>query len=264
MPVVLYWTSQSSVSEQNPRANPYGAQTCFLFSSETSTPNHFPSVGDPLRISTATRNAAPRVTRINLPIGGSHWKCKPRNTPFFDLEWLSCTKFVGSPNSRNWSARYVSIKNPRESPYTSGWTTITSFRWTDSILKLISAFAPSQVWIRASGEVFLHLRRIHLECNSRLLRTGKGLPASAREVPEDQVASAGGNRQQQKPKRQFSKDYLADSEQRCVHQYASHQPVKSVAADIADLRNFRRQRGYPLPAIYRRTDAPIKCQQLCF
>ena len=40
-------------------------------------------------MSTATKNALPRETRINFPIGGSHWKCKPRTTPFTDLEWLS-------------------------------------------------------------------------------------------------------------------------------------------------------------------------------
>ncbi len=37
---------------------------------------------------TATKKAAPTVTRINLPIGGSHWKCRPRTTPFADLEWF--------------------------------------------------------------------------------------------------------------------------------------------------------------------------------
>src|SRR5258707_12685241 len=99
MPVVLYWTSQSSVSEQNPRANPYGAQTCFLFSSETSTPNHFPSVGDPLRISTATRNAAPRVTRINLPIGGGPPRRKKRRTPPFYFLMVSFIKIVGGTQS---------------------------------------------------------------------------------------------------------------------------------------------------------------------
>src|SRR5258707_15535405 len=94
MPVVLYWTSQSSVSEQNPRANPYGAQTCFLVSSETSTPNHFPSVGDPLRISTATRNAAPRVTRINFPIVGAppHSEQAPKTA--FSYSWFESIELL--------------------------------------------------------------------------------------------------------------------------------------------------------------------------
>src|SRR5208282_6246246 len=104
-PVTLYWISATSERTQKPRAKPAGAHTWRLFSAETSIPNHFPRVGEPVLISTATRKALPRVTRINLPIGGSHWKCKPRTTPWADREWLSWTKCEGKPSALNWSSR---------------------------------------------------------------------------------------------------------------------------------------------------------------
>src|SRR5580704_10114210 len=71
-PVHLYWISAESESTQKPRANPAGAQTSRRFSADASIPTHFPSVGEPLRMSTATRNALPWVTRMSLPMGGSH------------------------------------------------------------------------------------------------------------------------------------------------------------------------------------------------
>ena len=76
---------------QKPLAKPAGAQSWRRFSAETSMPNHCPSVGDPFLMSTATRKALPSETRISFPMGGSHWKCRPRTTPFADLEWLSWT-----------------------------------------------------------------------------------------------------------------------------------------------------------------------------
>src|SRR5271167_1140346 len=91
-PVHLYWISATAERTQNPRAKPAGAHTSRLFSVEACTPTHLPRVGDPLRMSTATKKALPIVTRINLPMGGSHWKCKPRTTPFVEREWLSCAK----------------------------------------------------------------------------------------------------------------------------------------------------------------------------
>src|SRR5215469_3766642 len=42
VPVHLYWISATSDNTQKPRANPAGAHTCFLFSADTSTPNHRP------------------------------------------------------------------------------------------------------------------------------------------------------------------------------------------------------------------------------
>src|SRR5689334_9877897 len=88
--VHLYCSSATSEVTQNPRANPGGAQTWNLFSADTSTPCHCPNVGEPMRISTATRNTEPKVTRISLPRGLSYWKCRPRTTPRIDREWLSC------------------------------------------------------------------------------------------------------------------------------------------------------------------------------
>src|SRR5215471_5337355 len=78
--VHLYWISATSERTQKPRAKPAGAQTWRLFSAEASTAIHFARVGEPFRMSTATSQADPIETRINLPIGGSHWKCKPRTT----------------------------------------------------------------------------------------------------------------------------------------------------------------------------------------
>src|SRR5918998_2558272 len=44
----------------------------------------------------------------------------PRNVPWREREWLSCTKSVGMPWRRAVSARNVSTKKPRESPCTVG------------------------------------------------------------------------------------------------------------------------------------------------
>src|SRR4030095_16257826 len=85
-PVVRYWISAKSESTQNPRANPAGAHISSLFCSLISIPNQSPRVGEPLRISTAARKAEPNVTRISLPMGGSHWKCNPLRTFFCERE----------------------------------------------------------------------------------------------------------------------------------------------------------------------------------
>ena len=103
----------------------------------TFNPNHLPSLGEPLRISTATRTGRPVVTRINFPIGGSHWKWSPRNTPLRDREWLSWTNSPGRPNSRNWSSRDALRKKPWSSCKTSGVITKAPLRSRDSIVIFI-------------------------------------------------------------------------------------------------------------------------------
>ena len=70
--VHLYSTSIASARAQKPVAKPAGAQAYFLFSADTSNPNYFPRLVDAPRLSAATRNTAPCVTRISLPIGRSH------------------------------------------------------------------------------------------------------------------------------------------------------------------------------------------------
>src|SRR6478736_7645943 len=78
-------------------------------------------------------------------------------------------------------------------------------------LKGHAAAAPrGMVW--AAPENFLVLRRPHFECNSRLVCPGERLPSAAREVPENQVAGAGGKRQQQKANEPIAKYYLANPE----------------------------------------------------
>src|ERR1035437_9954338 len=62
--VHLYCTSMS-VSALNPLANTAGAHTCILLYSDTSVETHCRNVGDSGRISTDTKRAMPRVTRIN-------------------------------------------------------------------------------------------------------------------------------------------------------------------------------------------------------
>src|SRR5208282_5349076 len=71
-PEQRYSISAKSERTQKPRAKPAGAQIWVFDSAVISLPNHLPRVGEPFRISTATRKAAPCVTRINLPMGGSH------------------------------------------------------------------------------------------------------------------------------------------------------------------------------------------------
>ena len=68
------------------------------FSSLATMDSWRPSVGEPGRMSTATMKASPRATRMSLPIGGSHWKCRPRTTPRTLRLWLSCTKRLGRPS----------------------------------------------------------------------------------------------------------------------------------------------------------------------
>ena len=85
-----------------------------------------PSVGDPGRMSTATRNARPATTRISLPCGGSHWKWRPRTTPRAERDWLTCSKRSGSPSPANAPAWTISANQPRSSPKRRGRTTTTS------------------------------------------------------------------------------------------------------------------------------------------
>src|SRR3990172_8324889 len=99
VPVVRYSISAHSDRTQKPRAKPAGAHSSLRDLSSNSTPNHAPSAGEPFRISTATRNAAPDSTRMTLPIGGSHWKWSPRVTLRRDREWFSCTKLAGRPTA---------------------------------------------------------------------------------------------------------------------------------------------------------------------
>jgi hypothetical protein len=62
----------TSESTQNPYANPGGSHIDFLFSLLNSTENHFPNVGDCLRISTPTAITRPSVARTSFPNLGSH------------------------------------------------------------------------------------------------------------------------------------------------------------------------------------------------
>ena len=54
------------------------------------------------------------------PGPGCVWKWMPRSVPWREREWLSCTKSVGMPYRRAASARKVSTKKPRSSPWTVG------------------------------------------------------------------------------------------------------------------------------------------------
>src|ERR1044071_10210735 len=52
-------------------------------------------------------------------------------------------------------------------------------------LEAHSAVAPSrEIGSDFSGKIFLRLRRVHLECNSRLVRSGNSLPSAPSEGPE--------------------------------------------------------------------------------
>ena len=72
--------------------------------------------GDPTRMSTATEAALPTVTRISFPMGGSHWKWRPRTTFAAEREWLSWTNAVGSPSASKTSFRNTSLNQPRSLP----------------------------------------------------------------------------------------------------------------------------------------------------
>src|SRR4029078_8553652 len=101
VPVHRYWTRVFSSRAQSPLANPAGAQICFLSSAVIVSPTHLPSVGEPCLMSTATRTAAPCATRIILPIGGFHGKCRPRITLRAERDSFICTNVSGRPSSPN-------------------------------------------------------------------------------------------------------------------------------------------------------------------
>src|SRR3954453_13936606 len=97
-------------------------------SSSSVTASHPPNVGESRRRSTTTSNTSPRATRTSFPCPGCVWKWIPRSVPWREREWLSCTKSVGMPCRRAVSARKVSTKKPRSSPWTVGarWTSPSS------------------------------------------------------------------------------------------------------------------------------------------
>src|ERR1051326_4923827 len=156
------------------------------------------------------------------------------------------------------------MKKPREAPRTSGSTTMTSIRWAESILNAIVSGSSWLLWDwpGRSGNILLRLRRVHLECNSRLLGAGKRLPSSTREVPENQISGHCRQCKQQHANRPIAKNDLADPEQRCVYQHAAHQPVKGIVGKVANLRDLRRQHCDLLPSVDAWTHPAIKRQQL--
>ena len=104
-----------SASAANPRANEAGAQNSTGSSADASIVTTRPSVGEPGRMSTATMNARPATTRISLPCGGSHWKCRPRTTPRAERDWLTCSNRVGRPRSAKAPVCRISANQPRSS-----------------------------------------------------------------------------------------------------------------------------------------------------
>src|SRR5918992_5170633 len=109
-----------SESTQKPCPKPTGIHSCNPSSSSSTAPSHSPNVGDARRRSTTTSNTRPRATRTSLPCPGDVWKWTPRSVPRREREWLSCTKSAGTPCAAHASARQVSMKNPRASPWTAG------------------------------------------------------------------------------------------------------------------------------------------------
>ena len=67
--VHLYANSADSDSTINPCAKFFGIKNCFLFSADSTTPNHFPYVSEPGRRSTATSKTSPLTTRTSLSWG---------------------------------------------------------------------------------------------------------------------------------------------------------------------------------------------------
>src|SRR5215469_4761068 len=96
----------------------------------------------------------------------------------------------------------------------------------------------------------------------RAFIAGKRLPSSAREVPEDQPAGDAGNGQEQKANQPFAKYQLADAEQRAIDENASSNPIQRVAAQVADLRNLRRQSCNLLSTVDGRMNATIEGHEL--
>src|SRR3954447_20384937 len=118
--VHLYAKSATSESTQNPCPKPIGIHSWRWRSSSSSTPSHSPNVGEPRRRSTTTSSTEPRAQRTSLPWPGCVWKWIPRTVPRRERDWLSWTKSDGTPWADQASARQVSMKKPRSSPYTEG------------------------------------------------------------------------------------------------------------------------------------------------
>ena len=111
-----------------------------------------PSVGEPGRMSAATRNALPATTRMSLPCGGSHWKCRPRTTPRADRDWFTCSNLRRQPEARRTRPAWrISANQPRSSPNRRGRTTRTSGMAVGSTVNGTPTSSPGRRRPRAPG-----------------------------------------------------------------------------------------------------------------
>src|SRR5262245_5429800 len=92
-----------------------------------STATHFRNVGESVRRSTTTSNAAPAVQRTSFTSScGAHCQCMPRSVPARVLnDALHCTHSVQSPCAANSSRQNVRANSPRSSARGSGSITNT-------------------------------------------------------------------------------------------------------------------------------------------
>src|SRR5690606_15187779 len=89
--------------------------------------------GEPGRMSTATSKMRPRAARTSLACPGARWKCSPRTVFFTEREWLSWTNVASIPALAIASPRQDSMKKPRSSRKTRGFTSLSPARGRSTI-----------------------------------------------------------------------------------------------------------------------------------